>query len=66
MCSAKHATLPHTGITFLAEGQLSADIGWKQTMTITNISQAGRGNTNYPGFNCLRYLTYFTPKRLTK
>lgn len=44
-----------TDITFLAEGNLSVEIGWKYTVTITDIFQAAKGNVNYPGFSCLRF-----------
>lgn len=54
MCLARHATLPHADITFLGEGNLSAETGWKYSVTITDVSQAARGNVNYPGLNCLR------------
>lgn len=54
MCSARNATLLHTDTTFLAEGNLSAGIGWKYAMTVSDISQAARGNVNYPGFHCVR------------
>lgn len=57
MCSARNATLPHTDVTFLAEGNLNARVGWKYTTTISDISQAARGNINHPGFNCVRLNT---------
>lgn len=32
MCSARHATHVYTDIAFVAEGNMSAEIGWKYTV----------------------------------